>query len=141
MLCANNFGTNFMCSQTFNGVYNFSFAVKNEASEAECAAWGEMMQNPVITQFTDRSRGENKATASLIDAGKLHVITLKKAEDNNGYIVRLWNHLETKEEITFNYKGKEIKEFFLTDALERAEESIKITEISPKTILTLRFQA
>ncbi len=137
MLTANNFGTNFMCSQVFDGVYKFSFAVKSGADDSECAAWGECAQNPVITQFTDRSRGKEKPMASLIDSGDLHCISLRKS--GNGYIARLWNHSDTAKPISLSFRGATISDMILCDALGNSYDMNGKPVAAPKTVCTIRF--
>ncbi len=139
MLCANNFGTNFMCSQTFDGVYKFSFTRKENGDSVSDAAWGECEQNPVVTQFTDRSRGDLPPVASLLDTGALHCLALKKSEDRNGYIIRLWNHSDKPELIKVSVNGQNITEFYLCDAVERVKGKFEKNVINPKEVLTLKF--
>lgn len=122
VLSANNFGTNFMCSQVFDGVYGFSFGCSQKGDAAN-ALWGEREQMPVITQFTDRSRGTLPPVASMLDTGRLKCLILKKAEDGNGRIVRLWNHSDQEEEICISINGQKVTEWELCDALERKIET------------------
>ncbi len=137
MLSANNFGTNFMCSQVFDGVYKFSFAAKHGADDAACAAWGECVQNPVITQFTDRSRGNEAPSGSLFDTGELHCISLCKTE--GGYLARIWNHSDTAKPLTIRFRGQEIGEFVFCNALGEETGSCPGQTIPPRTVCTVRF--
>lgn len=139
LLTMNNFGTNFMCSQTFDGVYGFSFACSDRADDASRALWGEREQTPVVTQFTDRSRGTLPPAASLLDTGDLHCLVLKKAEDKRGYIARLWNHSEKEVQIRLRVNGTEITEYSICDALERSIQGEHKKTIAPGSVITIRF--
>ena len=139
LLTANNFGTNFTCSQVFDGVYKFRFAAADAAGEPGRAEWGELMQNPPITQFTDRSRGSEKPAASLIDTGKLRCLSLKKAQDGDGFAVRLWNHSDRDETAALTFRGKAVR---LTPcgALEEPAEGGD-TAVPAGSVRTFRFRA
>jgi len=138
LLACNNFGTNFMCSQVFDSVYKFSFSCRNTDSAAASAAWGDMAQNPVLTQFTDRSRGSLPPSACVLDCGSLHCLTLKKAMDDNGFVARLWNHNDTDEEIRLRINGKEITDFTACSALEKPLNT-PVRHIPAGSVLTIRF--
>ena len=139
MLTANNFGTNFMCSQSFDGVYKFSFCATNEQSPADHAFWGESERNPVVTQFTDRSRGELPVSASLIDTGELQCLAFKKAENQDGYIMRLWNHYNHPVPLQIAVNGQSVTDIAVCDALERKTGEETPTVISPNSVLTIQF--
>lgn len=140
MLSCNNFGTNFMCSQVFRGVYHFSFGVNKGVTDEIAALWGECEQNPVVTQFTDRNKGDLPPAASLIDTGLLHCLTVKRREDGSGYLVRLWNHGKTTKPVRLWYKGQEITEFVVCNGLEEELGFSQHVEIAPNDVLTLKFQ-
>lgn len=135
MLTANNFGTNFMCSQTFDGIYRFSFGF----CEGDRALRGERESTAVRTQFTDRSRGKLPPTASLFDCGRLHCLTVKKAENGRGFIARLWNHSSEDVPLILRFKEKVITRFTLCDAVERDLKETEDINIAPDQVVTVRF--
>ena len=137
MLAANNFGTNFMCSQVFDGVYKFSFAANVGDDDVECAKWGEIAQNPMITQFTDRSRGKEKPCLSLMDSGDLHCISLRKYE--NGYMARLWNHSNEVKPVSLTFRGMRVDNIVLCDALGNEYADCGNCEVPEKTVCTVKF--
>lgn len=152
MLSTNNFCTNFMCSQVFDGVYKFSFGAYENADETFCALWGEQVQNPVIPQFTDRTRGDLPVSDSLISSDGLQVIMFKETEDKKAYIARIWNHSADVLPLKLKVDGRTITDFVLCDALENElyiknavfEDVVitvkqKVTEILPNTVITVRF--
>jgi len=140
VLTANNFGTNFMCSQVFDGVYKFSFGVMSIKSPTECAFWGESERNPVVTQFTDRSRGQLPVSASLIDTGDLQCLAFKEAEDKSGYIMRLWNHSDTEMPLNIAVNGKMVADIIICDALEREKEEDLSRMIKPDSVATIKVR-
>ena len=139
MLTANNFGTNFMCSQSFDGVYKFSFCVTNKETASAYAFWGEGERNPVVTQFTDRSRGNLPVSASLIDTGPLQCLILKKSEDKNGYVMRLWNHSDAEMPLNIKINGKSITDMKVCDALERETGEVNPQTVKPNSVLTIKI--
>lgn len=139
LLTANNFGTNFMCSQSFDGVFKFSFGKAGTDDATANALWGERERLPLVTQFTDRSRGNLLVTDSLIDTGDLQCLSYKKAEDGSGYVLRLWNHAKEPMPLQVKICGKEISNMKVCDALERELGLPVPKEIAPNTVLTLKI--
>lgn len=140
LLTANNFGTNFMCSQVFDGVYRFTFGVCDCDSETDRALWGEREATAVRTLFTDRSRGALPPCAQLLDFGGLHCLTLKKAENGNGFIARLWNHAEVPLIPTVAVNGKKAASYTLCDALERDIREANGYKIPSGEVAAVRFK-
>lgn len=140
LLASNNYGTNFMCSQVFDEVYNFSFGCSAGKDDTVNSFWGEREQNRVRTQFTDRSRGNMPPAASMLDTGRLQCLVLKKAEDKKGYIARLWNHSEAEEKISLWMNGKQITEYEVCDALERRIKDPDNGFVSAGSVVTIRFE-
>lgn len=140
ILTANNFGTNFMCSQAFDGVYKFSFAVCEESEETACALWGEQIQNPLLTQFTDRSRGNLNVSDSLFDTGGLHCLSLNMSDVGEVITARVWNHSDEYEKCGLIYKGKKVSEATVCDGVEREMYQTDDITIEPKTVMTIKFR-
>jgi len=139
MLLANNFGTNFMCSQSFDGVYKFAFSTAASENPSDYAFWGESERNPPVTQFTDRSHGDLPVSASLMDTGDIQCLAFKKAEDGTGYIMRLWNHSDTEMPLHITIRGKRITGMIACDALERGTGEDTPQTIAPRSVLTVRI--
>ncbi len=118
VLSANNFGTNFMCSQVFEGVYRFGICCAADGGDDWRALRGEAMMLGAMTMLTDRSRGELSVQARMLDVGSLQCLSLKKSRDGKGLVIRLWNH---KDEPSLPQVSLGGKPCLLTplDALER----------------------
>lgn len=141
MLTANNFGTNFMCSQSFDGVYKFSFgAYVGELDDSFCALWGDSEQNPPVTQFTDRTKGGLPVCQSLITCDGFHCLMLKLSDDKQHYIARFWNHASDKEALSVKIKGTEITEFSVCDVFGNELESAKAVSVEPESVITVKFK-
>jgi len=129
VLSANNFGTNFMCSQVFDGVYRFGICRAADAGDDRRALLGESMMLGAQTILTDRTRGILPAQAQLLDVGRLQCLTLKRREAGEGYVVRLWNHSDQPQTPQMILNGKRCRLTPL-DALERPV--CRSTEMAPR---------
>ena len=70
---------------------------------------------------------ELKETVSLRERMRINLVSaMKKAEDNDGYIIRLFNgknHENTSDTIKFNF---DVKEAYYTNLREEKTEDIKV---------------
>ena len=75
-------------------------------------------------------KGTKESRYSLFETeNKLVVSAIKKAEDNEGYIIRLFNgknHENTSDTIKFNF---DVKEAYYTNLKEEKTEDIKVETI------------
>ena len=125
----NNCGTNFSVSQsgitlfryvltTGDGVYTDSRAVK----------WGWQNTTAFESMFTDRATkdGVLPSSSSFIDisAGDTAVLNWKRAQDGNGFILRLWNFGTQNEAVRVSFDSLRIKTANLTNP---AEEDLNIS--------------
>lgn len=140
LLATNNFRTNFMCSQPFDGLYQFSFTSADETDDLQDSLWGEREQNDPVCLYSDCSRGEMDFSQSLLDTGKLQCINMKKAECGDGLILRLWNHYKEEISVKITLFGKAIEKMILCDALER-EVFESETVIAPaNSVITIKIK-
>ena len=91
-----------------------------------------------MTQFTDRSRGNEPPSASLIDTGDLHCVSLKNAQDGDGYIIRLWNHSDRDEDASLIFRGRPVTDIVPCGALEEQSDLRGLT-IPAGSVKTFRF--
>lgn len=94
-LFSNNFGTNFSVSQTGDILFRYIVTTgAGDMPDSRAAAFGWQAVTPFEQIFT---KGPRKGTLPVchrwleIDNEAVVPLTFKKAEDNNGYILRLWN--------------------------------------------------
>lgn len=92
----------------------------------EVYTYAEFLNGRLI--FSQREiEGTNNSRYSLFETeNKLVVSAIKKAEDNEGYIIRLFNgknHENTSDTIKFNF---EVKEAYYTNLREEKTEDIKV---------------
>lgn len=94
---ANNFGTNFSCSQTGDVLLRYAItSVEPDADDACAAAWGWEAVTPLEQLFTSgqmERKGSLPSSQSFLelDGHGVVLLTCKKAEDGQGYVLRLWN--------------------------------------------------
>ena len=74
----------------------------------------------------------------MLSAGGLQCLILKKAEDKDGFIARLWNHSKEAQPITLAVNGKEITEYEICDVVERKIEGAD-KMVAPERVVTVRF--
>lgn len=79
---------------------------------------------PVQTNVPNAGRGTLPRKHSFYSVeGDVSVSCLKKAEDKNALILRLWNQRETEETAVVSIEG--LKEAYLTDLKEEIQEEVK----------------
>ncbi|MHB1357751.1 MAG: glycoside hydrolase family 38 N-terminal domain-containing protein [Anaerolineae bacterium] len=92
----NNFGTNFSVSQCGEALFRYVLtSTEGNVPDAQAARFGWQAQSPLETILTDRGRPGNPLPPCCnlfeIDNPNVALLTLKRAEDERGYIARLWN--------------------------------------------------
>jgi hypothetical protein len=88
ILTCNNFGTNFFVSQLSDALYRFTFAARHGR---DAALWGAAAMETPSCWLGQAGSGKAPARAELLSVPGLRVLTLKRAEDENGLILRLKN--------------------------------------------------
>lgn len=136
ILAANNFGTNFMCNQVFDGVYRFYISRNKNTTDHSRALFGEAMALGTKVMLTDHCRGNLKSFDSILNVGDLQCIALKKAEDGKGLVIRLWNHTESETEPLVSVFGKPCT-LIRTDALENEKQQSNL--LLPKAVGTYKI--
>lgn len=105
---------------------NVDTLAKAYNTNIEVYTYAEFLNGRLI--FSQREiEGTNEARHSLFETeNKLVVSAIKKAEDNEGYIIRLFNgknHENTSDAIKFNF---DVKEAYYTNLREEKTEDIKV---------------
>jgi hypothetical protein len=97
-LTYNNLGTNFAVSQSGPLLFRYSIQPCSRAlALADCVRFGSEAMTPLQALFTRRSEGMVAGTLApvaghlRISDPALHVLAFKRAEDERGLILRLWN--------------------------------------------------
>lgn len=105
----NNFATNFSVSQSGTVLFRYVLGTcQGEITDSNAAVFGWSSVTALDSIFTMASRhGKLPARDSFIEIDNDNVVllTCKKAEDGQGYILRLWNMADEKvfTDISFNY--------------------------------------
>ncbi len=116
LLTCNNFGTNFFPSQLSSANFTFTFARRHGRKRS---AWGASANMHPTTILTDRTRGELPLSAELLKAEGVRVLAFKRAENKNGYILRIINDTAQDIETAVSVWGQDIKLLAECDVLER----------------------
>ncbi len=118
------------------GVHNFTYSIfPHKGSDLMATIReGYLLNNPpCITKMGENKKGKNPDHFSFatVNAGSTVIDTIKKAEDGNGYIIRLYEAQNMREEaeITFGFGVKEVYE---CDCLENNLEKVKAAKNSVK---------
>ena len=110
---------------------------------------GYLLNNPpCITKVEENKKGKNpdRFSFATLNAKSAVIDTIKKAEDGNGYIIRLYEAQNMREEAEIKF-GFGIKEVYECDCLENNLEKFKAAKNSVKVkmgnfeIKTLRVVA
>lgn len=126
----NNFGTNFSVSQTGDLLFRYILTTgEGELSDSKAAEFGWQAVTPFEQVFTQKSgKGSLPLFGSFVETDNCNVavINCKKAEDNNGLILRLWNMSENPEHVTINLNYINICQVSLVNLAEE-DMNTKIT--------------
>lgn len=138
MLTCNNFGTNFFPSQLSSAVFSYAFA---KLHGRDLAAWGLSANMHPTTILTDRCRGDLPLSADLICADNIRILALKRAENGNGYILRLKNDAKTDVKTPISVWGRDIMLLAECDVVERDIRVLdgNVVSVSAGKISTVRF--
>ncbi len=132
VLSANNFGTNFKCSQIYDIVYRYHITREQNGDCHSRALWGEYMALGTKTMLTDRSRGNEKPFGKLLELDNVQCISLDRTAKDDGLLIRMWNHSEEAVLPKLKLFGDEV-ELIETDALGGAAESKEFT-VLPQSV-------
>jgi len=104
LLTANNFGTNFSVTQCGSLLYRYSITTTaGPLADDQAVDLGQQSVTPFSTIFTEHPGTRPLApTGSFlsIDKAEVQMVTLKRAENADGLILRLWN--PSNESVTAN---------------------------------------
>ena len=124
----NNFGTNFSVSQVGNVLFRYVISTcEGDVSDSIAAKFGwEAVCNFQQVFVNQPGKGSLPLSGSFMKISNEKVVSLvfKKAEDGNGYIVRLWNMSENTENVTVMFDYLEIKKAMLVSPAEEDRGTI-----------------
>ncbi len=144
----NNFGTNFYVTQP--GISLFRYVITTSAtdvSDAQAAQFGWSSAMPFSSILTDRVKENGlPGSGSFLSIDNPHILVLnwKMAEDENGYIVRLWNMDDKAQEGLLHFLGQTPLSAYLTTIAEENASPLQIQgqcillQLSPDTVETVR---
>jgi len=153
LLCANNFGTNFSVSQAGSLLFRYSLTTAaGEMGDAEAMHLGAEAMTPCQTLFTQpRRAGHLPTTDSLLrlQGDYLALLALKRAEDQQGLIIRLWNPAPGTAESTIRPGSGSITHARLTSLTEDDDGPVSdellghdgqacTVRVGPRSVVTLR---
>jgi alpha-mannosidase len=146
----NNFRTNFQPVQQGDMLFRYSITTHEKGwKEGDCRDFGWAICNPLVpVQVNGKKKGtlDRKMSFCQVDKPNVFVLTLKRAEDGDGIIVRL---IETKGKdvtATLTLPHLTIKQAYRTNLVEENKEKAIFTEhtitapIKAFGITTIRFQ-
>ena len=121
------------------GIHHFTYSLfpHNSSDLMETVKEGYKLNNPLtITRLEENDKGgkgKNPDVFSFasVNAKSAVIDTIKKAEDGNGYIVRLFEAQNMKEEAELTF-GFGVKEVYECDCLENNIEKLKVSGKSVK---------
>ena len=84
--------------------------------------------NPLIAQQINNPDGNLPQDFSLVktDCGNIVIDTIKKAEDGNNIIIRLYDSENMKKRVNLKF-GTEIKHLYICDMLENIQSEVEVT--------------
>ena len=147
----NNFRTNFINVHPSEFVVRYSFGThRGDWREGQASAFGWSVTNPPLAVWMQGPQeGTLPESASFceVDAANVLAVTLKRAEDGNGLIVRLveTEGKETEVQVTMPYVS--ILHAYETNLVEENQRLLSCTQhdvqvtVKPFAIATLRLQA
>ena len=149
-LFANNFGTNFRASQTGSVLFRYAFTTRSGRIDVgECARLGAELAAPAGTMLTGHHRErEWPSWGSFLqsDNANIRLLTFKPAENDEGWILRLWNPTAAQQDTRVGFPGQVIRGARLTDGVEQdsaesvdhAPDSVSLT-LPPCAVVTVRL--
>ncbi len=118
----NNFCTNFSVSQTGDLLFRYVITTQDgEVSDSDAVNFGMQAATPFDFAYTHGSKTGSLANVHRfmeLDNDNVVVLTLKKAEDTRGLILRLWNVSKREESVNIQFKAGDIAGAWRTDLLE-----------------------
>jgi hypothetical protein len=110
----NNLGTNFAVSQVCDVLFRYAISSSSDMlSDARAAAFGWEAVTPFHQVFTGGKprAGRLPPSASLVEVDNPAAVLLafKKAEDGEGYVLRLWNMEGTPQAARLHFPNLELK--------------------------------
>lgn len=147
----NNFGTNFSVSQCGELLFRYVMITEfGEVTDSEAAKFGQQSTAPLEQLFTDRACNSKNILPSgrfmEIDNKNIIILTVKKAEDDNGMILRLWNMSEATENVKITiFKLNNIQAVITNLCEEDVKQEVSCSDniieliIISKDIITLRI--
>lgn len=146
----NNCETNFSVSQSGDVLFRYVISTfEGSISDSQAAHFGWQSVTPFEQIFTKKPRqGLLPPVGSFaqIDNSQVVLLNFKKAENDNGYILRIWNMSEIKEKVKVSFYYLLVKAASLTNIAEEDlniqmdhnEQSVSLT-VDRKALVTIRI--
>jgi len=136
-------------SEADKGLHQFTYSLyphKGDFYEGNTLTEGYLQNQPITFEKISAQKGVLPETFSLVSSDKENVVieTVKKAEDDNSVIVRIYEAYNSKTSATIT-TGFDFKEVYMCDLMEKdcmkLKNSGRKVEVSVKNfeILTLKF--
>ncbi len=145
-----NFRTNFQPVQQGDMLFRYSITTHEKGwKEGRCRDFGWAICNPLVSvEVHGKKQGALERTMSFcqIDKKNVFLLTLKRAEDGDGIIVRLIETEGKNATVTLSIPHLTIKQAYRTNLVEENKEKATFTEhtitapIKAFGITTIRFQ-
>lgn len=145
----NNFRTNFSPVETFESLFRYSItSFRNNNCDLKARNFGWEFLNPLIPVcIKGKKEGKLPLYFSFCEISEPNVVllTFKKAEDNNGYIIRLIETEGKNTDVSINFPFFKIKKVYKTNLIEENIDLIPSSShkfsisIKPFAISTFRI--
>lgn len=117
ILTCNNFGTNFYTSQVSDATYRYTFAARHDRNAYEWGAKAAELSTYCVSK--GKGEGDLPEMGTFLTVPGLHILTLKRAENANGLILRVQNTTDGEISAPVTLWGKAVQSLTECDALER----------------------
>ncbi len=139
----NNLGTNFAVSQVCDVVFRYAITSSDGAfSDSQAAAFGWGAVTPFHQIFTGGKprQGSLPPSASLVEIAnpELVLLAFKKAEDCDGYVLRLWNLAGMPQSARLHFPNLKLQSAWHSNL---AEARLAEIEDRDETGLTIKLDA
>ena len=137
----NNLGTNFSVSQVCDVLFRYVFTTRAEPeTDSVAALFGWQAVTPfdqILTERTHKGTLPSMHSFVQVDNPRVILLTFKKAEDGEGYVLRFWNTASGREQATLAFPGLELVRVCWTSIIEENLEPLEVENVSKGVHFTL----
>ena len=117
LLFSNNFGTNFAPSQPGYALFRYRFTTRSgPVRDAAAAAWGQAATSDLEPALLPARPATPAYSLARVEGARL--LTVKRAEDGRGRVLRLWNPSEAASACRVTFPGLDQPRLELLDLTE-----------------------